>query len=59
MIKLCEIAKWQVGSFLDLDMQSSDDVSLFAGDVPLIKGSMGRKKDHIVIKVKEKAERNG
>lgn len=59
MIKLGEIAKWQVGSFLDLDMQSSDDVSLICGDVPLIKGSMGRKKDHIVIKVKEKAERNG
>jgi len=59
MIKLGEIAKWQVGSFLDLDMQSSDDVSLICGDIPLIKGSMGRKKDHIVIKVKEKAEHNG
>ena len=59
MIKLGEIAKWQVGSFLDLDMQSSDDLSLICGDVPLMKGSMGRKKDRIVIRIKEKAEHNG
>lgn len=59
MIKLGEIAKWQIGSFLDLDMQSNDDISLICGDVPLIKGSMGRKKDRIVIRVKEKAEHNG
>ena len=58
MIKLGEIAKWQVGSFLDLDILSNHDISLICGDVPLIKGSMGRKKDHIAIKVKEKANYN-
>lgn len=57
-IKLGEIAKWQVGSFLDLDIHPTHDVSLICGDVPLIKGSMGRKKDHIAIKVKEKANYN-
>lgn len=59
MIKLGEIAKWQVGSFLDLDMFSHDDISILCGDVPLLEGVMGRKKDHVVIKVKGKAETNG
>ena len=59
MIKLGEIAQWQVGSFLDLDIPTNNDISLLCGDVALIKGSMGRKKDHIAIKVKEKAEHNG
>lgn len=58
MIKLGEIAKWQVGSFLDLDILTNHDISLICGDVPLMKGSMGRKKDHIAIKVKEKANYN-
>ncbi len=58
MIKLGEIAKWQVGSFLDLDMTPQNDISLLCGDVRLIKGSMGRKKDHIAIKIKEKADSN-
>ena len=57
-VKLGEIAKWHVGSFLDLDMQTNDDISLLCGDIPLIRGYMGRKKNRIVIKIKEKAERN-
>lgn len=59
MIKLGDIAKWQVGSFLDLDMLTSDNISVICGDIPLLDGSMGRKKDHIVIKVKGKAEHHG
>ena len=58
-INLGEIAKWQPGSFLDLDMDPHEDVSLLCGDVPLLTGSMGRKSDKIVIKVKGKAEKNG
>ena len=59
MISLGEIAKWEKGSFLPLEMSCSDDVTLICGDVPLLKGCMGRKSDHIVIKVKDKANRNG
>lgn len=59
MISLGEIAKWEKGSFLPLEMSSTDDVTLICGDVPLLKGIMGRKSDHIVIKVKDKADRNG
>lgn len=54
-----EMAHWQKGSFLSLDMSPTDDITLICGDVPLISGSMGRKSNHVVIKVKGKAERNG
>ena len=59
MISLGEIAKWEKGSFLPLEMTGTDDITLICGDVPLIKGNMGRKSDQIVIKVKDKANRNG
>lgn len=59
LITLGEIATWEKGSFLDLDMLPSNDVTLVCGDVPLLTGSMGRKKDHVVIKVNGKAEKNG
>ena len=58
-ISLGEIAKWDKGSFLPLEMNSNEDITLICGDVPLIKGTMGRKSEHIVIKVKDKAEKNG
>lgn len=58
-IKLGTISTWSTGSFLPLDMSPSDEVTLICGDVPLLQGSMGRKDEHIVIKVEGKAERNG
>lgn len=59
LIGLGEIAKWEKGSFLPLEMSPNEDITMICGDVPLLKGSMGRKSDHVVIKVKDKAERNG
>ena len=58
-VNLGEIAGWEKGSFLPLEMAPHEDVTLICGDVPLLYGSMGRKADHIVIKVKGKAEKNG
>ena len=58
-IKLGDIATWEKGSFLELDMQPTDNVTLVCGDVPLLTGSMGRKNEHVVIKVNGKAEKNG
>lgn len=58
-IKLGDIATWEKGSFLDLDMQPTDNVTLVCGDVPLLTGSMGRKNEHVVIKINGKAEKNG
>ena len=57
-VDLGEIAKWEKGSFLGLDMAPSDDIILCCGDVPLLTGTMGRKADKIVIKVKGKAEKD-
>lgn len=59
LINLGDIAKWEKGSFLPLEMSAAEDVTLICGDVPLLKGVMGRKSNHVVIKVKDKAERNG
>ena len=43
MISLGETAKWEKGAFLPLEMSCCDDVTLICGDVPLLKGCMGRK----------------
>lgn len=58
MINLREIARWEKGSFINLDMDPGADVAVACGDVPLLSGTMGRKEDKIVIKVKGKAEKN-
>lgn len=58
IVNLGEIAKWEPGSFLNLEMESGADIDIFCGDVPLLSGIMGRKGEKIVIKVKGKAEKN-
>lgn len=58
-IKLGEISAWETGSFLPLDITPHEHVNIVCGDVPLFEGSMGRKSDHIVIKIEGKAENNG
>ncbi|MBQ8465809.1 MAG: flagellar motor switch protein FliM [Alphaproteobacteria bacterium] len=58
-VPLGEIAKWEPGSFLPLDMSPHDKINLICGDVDLFSGLMGRKGDNIVIKVTGKAHDNG
>ena len=58
-IKLADISAWEKGSFLPLEIPPHEQVSIVCGDVPLFKGAMGRKSDHIVIKVEGKAEKDG
>lgn len=59
LINLGDIAKWEKGSFLDLDMDKNANITLVCGDIPLLSGSMGRKADKIAIRVNGKAEKNG
>ncbi|MDD4556299.1 MAG: flagellar motor switch protein FliM [Alphaproteobacteria bacterium] len=54
-ISLSEISKWQVGSFLPLDISPHEDVNIYCGDIPLFRGTMGRKGENVVIKLKGKA----
>lgn len=54
-VSLTEISKWQVGSFLPLEMSPNDDVNILCNDVPLFRGTMGRKSNNVVIKLKGKA----
>ena len=58
-VSLKDIATWEKGSFLPLDIQPHENISVVCGDVPLLTGSMGRKSDKIVIKIDGKAENNG
>ena len=58
-IKFGDISNWEKGSFLPLDMAPHDDITLLCGDVPLLTGSMGRKGNKVVIRIKGKAEKNG
>ena len=54
-LKLGDIAKWEKGSFLPLEMYPHEDIKIFCGDVPLLTGTMGRNAENIVIKVNGKA----
>lgn len=57
--RLSDVSSWQKGSFLPLNITPQDQVTVFCGDVPLFQGGMGRKEDHVVIKIDGKAEKNG
>lgn len=57
--RLSDISGWQKGSFLPLDMSPQDPVEVVCGDVPLFSGTMGRKDEHVVIRIDGKAEKNG
>lgn len=58
-IRLSDISSWERGSFLPLEISPQEDIKVLCGDVPLFKGTMGRKEQHIVIRVSGKAEKNG
>ena len=58
-VRLSDVSSWQKGSFLPLDITPQDQATVFCGDVPLFQGGMGRKEDHVVIKIEGKAEKNG
>ncbi|MFV0626719.1 MAG: flagellar motor switch protein FliM [Alphaproteobacteria bacterium] len=57
-VSLNDITKWKVGSFLPLEMYPTDDINLYCKDVPLFRGTMGRKSDNVVIKLKGKASKD-
>ena len=57
--RLSDISGWHKGSFLPLDMPPQDPVEIVCGDVPLFSGTMGRKDEHVVIRIDGKAAKNG
>ncbi len=57
-IKLSTISAWEKGSFLPLDITADTPVNVVCGDVSLLKGTMGRKGEHIVIRIDGKAEKD-
>lgn len=57
-IRLAEISSWEKGSFLPLDITAAEPVNIVCGDVSLLKGTMGRKDEHIVIRIDGKAEKD-
>ena len=57
-IKLSTISSWEKGSFLPLDITADTPVNIVCGDVSLLKGTMGRKGEHIVIRIDGKAEKD-
>ena len=58
-IDLGEIAHWEKGTFINLEMSKNADITLYCGDVPLLTGTMGRKSNKIAIRIKGKAEKDG
>lgn len=57
-IRLADISAWEKGSFLPLDITADAPVNIVCGDVGLLRGTMGRKGEHIVIRIDGKAEKD-
>ena len=57
-VRLADISSWEKGSFLPLEITAEEPVDIVCGDVNLLKGSMGRKAEHIVIRIDGKAEKD-
>ena len=55
-VHLGEVASWQKGSFFPLEMSPHEDIKLYCGNTGLFEGTMGRRDNHVVIKVNGKVE---
>ncbi|HZB91111.1 MAG TPA: flagellar motor switch protein FliM [Stellaceae bacterium] len=57
-LSLRDVLDLKVGSRVLLNVNSSSDVQLVCGDLPMFKGKMGRKGGHIAIRISEKMEKD-
>lgn len=48
-LPLGDVMNWQVGSRIQLNVKAEDLVELRAGDIPLFRGRMGQRNDHIAV----------
>jgi len=55
---LKDVMNWKVGTQIMLNAKPTSEIRLRCGQVPLFTGDMGRKGDHIAVKVKEKRKLN-
>lgn len=54
---LREVLNWQPGSQVELNVKPEDIIELRSGEVPLFRGRMGQRNNHIAIKVEEETLR--
>ncbi|MEJ0063013.1 MAG: flagellar motor switch protein FliM [Alphaproteobacteria bacterium] len=50
-VPLGDVMNWQVGSQVMLNVKADDMIELRAGEVPLFSGRMGRRNNHIAVRV--------
>jgi flagellar motor switch protein FliM len=58
-LTLGDVLNWKVGDFLPLNVTPDSKVSLRCGDVKMFHGPMGRKNEHIAVRIQNKAARQG
>ncbi len=54
VMNLSKVTSWEVGSQMLLGATTKTDVKMYCGDIPLVKGNMGRKGSNIAIRVTDK-----
>lgn len=57
-VSLVDVSRWEKGSFLDLDMSPEDDVKVLCSEKAIFDGTMGRKGNNIVVKIKGKSSQD-
>ncbi|MHC8509162.1 MAG: flagellar motor switch protein FliM [Rhodospirillales bacterium] len=55
IMRLSDVFKWRVGSRIMLNAQPDSTIELKCGDVPMYGGRMGRKGDHIAVRIDTRA----
>ena len=57
MTSLKQVLQWKVGTKLLLNAAPDSEVEMVCGDIPMFYGHMGRKGDHIAIRIEDKIKR--
>jgi flagellar motor switch protein FliM len=56
---LGDVLNWKVGDFIPLNATPQSKVSLRCGDVKMFAGPMGRRNEHIAVRIQNKSAREG
>ena len=57
MTSLKQVLEWKVGTKMLLNAHPDSEVEMICGDIPMFYGHMGRKGDHIAIRIEDKIKR--
>ena len=59
LVTLHDVTRWEVGTILPLNARDNSQVTVRCGNVPMLKGRVGKIGDHMAIEIEETLQRLG